>query len=117
MHLIKNYKNRLRAVSRRPTKIKALVERDGQRCFYCGTEKDLTVDHVKPLSKGGSAELDNLRLACKSCNIRKSNKDEEFFKFQLIKEINLINKVKVGRKRVEVYRKPKDKTEATHDKD
>jgi 5-methylcytosine-specific restriction endonuclease McrA len=39
-------------------------------CTVIGTQ----VDHVKPLSKGGSDMLCNLRPACESCNKRKSNK-------------------------------------------
>jgi 5-methylcytosine-specific restriction endonuclease McrA len=27
-----------------------------------------TLEHVRPLSEGGSWQLDNLRLSCKSCN-------------------------------------------------
>ena len=34
----------------------------------------LTVDHVIPLSKGGSDELENLRPAHWICNNRKSDK-------------------------------------------
>ena len=30
-----------------------LFKRDGYACQYCGTNKDLTLDHVIPKSKGG----------------------------------------------------------------
>lgn len=39
----------------------------GNRCWMCGGPVE-TVDHVKPLSKGGSHMLANLRPACASCN-------------------------------------------------
>lgn len=39
-------------------------------CWMCGDEPD-TVDHVKPLAKGGAHMLANLRPACKSCNSSK----------------------------------------------
>ena len=37
-------------------------------CTWCGTTVDLTVDHVLPLSMGGSNELENLRVLCRPCN-------------------------------------------------
>lgn len=42
----------------------------GNACWMCGGEAT-TVDHVKPLSKGGSHLLANLRPACKPCNSSK----------------------------------------------
>lgn len=49
-------------------------ERDGFRCKLCGADKDLTVDHVKPESLGGSLTIENLQTLCRSCNSTKSNK-------------------------------------------
>lgn len=37
-------------------------------CSWCGTTADLTVDHIVPLVLGGTNELDNLRVLCRSCN-------------------------------------------------
>jgi len=45
----------------------------GNKCWMCGGSFD-HVDHVKPLAKGGSNHLSNLRPACKSCNSTKSAK-------------------------------------------
>lgn len=42
----------------------------GHRCWICGDPAD-SLDHVKPLSKGGWHALANLRPACFSCNSRK----------------------------------------------
>ena len=43
------------------------------RCVYCGeTFERLTMDHVIPLSRGGSHTMSNIVPACKSCNCQKS---------------------------------------------
>ncbi len=59
---------RSKTVSRR-----AIYERDGYRCVYCGSETDLTLDHVHPKSKGGTNEASNLVTACFPCNVRKGS--------------------------------------------
>mgnify|MGYP006288360197 CR=1 FL=1 len=46
--------------------------RDGGRCVRCGSQEDLTVDHVRPFSRGGPTVPRNLQLLCKSCNSSKS---------------------------------------------
>lgn len=56
----------------RPTTRLAIYLRDGLACAYCGdgieTGVMLTLDHVKPHSKGGSDKPANLVTACKTCN-------------------------------------------------
>lgn len=37
-------------------------------CSWCKSTQDLTVDHIKPLSKGGTHDLTNLRVLCRTCN-------------------------------------------------
>lgn len=53
--------------------ILALIERDGYQCTECGDVEDLTIDHIIPLSKGGSDDLDNLRLLCRKHNSSKGD--------------------------------------------
>lgn len=46
------------------------------RCRYCRDRIDraaITVDHIIPVSKGGTNALENLCLACKLCNLRKAD--------------------------------------------
>lgn len=40
-------------------------------CVYCGSEEDMTVDHVIPRRYDGSDQPGNLVAACRSCNSRK----------------------------------------------
>lgn len=44
-----------------------IIERDG-RCLRCGKIEGLTIDHVVPLSKGGTNDDDNLQTLCNECN-------------------------------------------------
>lgn len=54
---------------------KAIFERDGYRCHYCGTDVGpFEVDHVIPLSRGGTSDPGNLVVACRKCNQSKRDK-------------------------------------------
>ncbi|MDD2935071.1 MAG: HNH endonuclease [Candidatus Pacebacteria bacterium] len=61
-----------------PSQIKKDVwKRDGGKCVLCGESKNLHFDHDLPFSKGGTSLLvNNIRLLCAKCNLRKSNKIE-----------------------------------------
>ena len=49
----------------------AVLVRDGGRCRNCFSSIDLQIDHIVPLSKGGSSEESNLQTLCRRCNRRK----------------------------------------------
>jgi hypothetical protein len=50
----------------------ALVAFWGRRCVYCGLRADrLEVEHIVPVTRGGTDDLTNLTLACPTCNRRK----------------------------------------------
>jgi len=51
-----------------------LFLRDGFECQYCGSEDDLTFDHMIPRSKGGKTTWDNVTSACMPCNLRKGGR-------------------------------------------
>ncbi|NLB11943.1 hypothetical protein GX830_01010 [Candidatus Dojkabacteria bacterium] len=58
------------------------------KCLYCGVniEKDFTLDHIIPLSRGGSNDISNIDLVCRSCNSSKSTKTKEEYLEVLGKE-------------------------------
>lgn len=58
-----------------PEQISARIAFYGHRCWMCGAPWR-QIDHVKPLSKGGSNWPANLRPACRPCNGRKNNRWE-----------------------------------------
>lgn len=58
-----------------------VLRRDGFRCVKCGRGREdgvkLHVDHIKPVSRGGKSEMDNLQTLCEDCNCGKGNRYEE----------------------------------------
>lgn len=50
-----------------------IFKRDAHQCQYCGSPKDLSIDHVLPRSRGGGSNWKNLVTACKPCNARKGD--------------------------------------------
>ena len=54
----------------------AVFQRDHERCAKCGSRKNLEVDHIYPISKGGKTEMSNLQTLCHRCNVRKGNNIE-----------------------------------------
>lgn len=55
-------------------KRKVIFERDNNICLCCGTNKNLTLDHIIPKSIKGVGKKKNLQTLCKTCNTIKNNK-------------------------------------------
>lgn len=76
-----------------------VFKRDDFKCQYCGAsapDVPLHVDHVNPVSKGGTNKIDNLITSCELCNLGKGDTflhdysilkrtPEQIFQLELIK--------------------------------
>lgn len=76
---------------KKKTLLKELLSENGPVCYLCGThmeENDITIDHVHPISCGGTNDIENLQLACTNCNMLKGSKTLAEYKGLKPKEIN-----------------------------
>lgn len=48
-----------------------VMERDAYRCVVCQSWEGLTIDHINPVSRGGTNDIGNLQTMCRSCNSSK----------------------------------------------
>lgn len=64
-----------------------VIARAENRCEYCrfsqvGQEATFHIDHILPVSRGGTDDSENIALACVSCSLRKASRtktiDPEF---------------------------------------
>jgi 5-methylcytosine-specific restriction endonuclease McrA len=60
-----------------------IYKRDNHECAYCGSKKQLTLDHIIPKSRGGGNDWNNLVTCCFKCNLKKGNKTPEEAKMVL----------------------------------
>ena len=70
-----------------PLSNRALFARDGYLCLYCGQTfppRQLTRDHIVPVSRGGDDSWTNVASACGSCNRRKNNCSPDEWGVELI---------------------------------
>ena len=54
-----------------------VLKRDKYVCQYCGAcgpDVELEIDHIIPVSRGGTDDIDNLKTACFRCNRGKGDK-------------------------------------------
>tara|TARA_B100000427_G_scaffold145091_1_gene120697 strand:- start:270 stop:641 length:372 start_codon:yes stop_codon:yes gene_type:complete len=72
-----------------------IKERWDYECAYCGSNKNLTIDHIVPRSKGGTDFTKNVVCCCHDCNQSKSHTpwedwyfSQEFFSMKRYNKIN-----------------------------
>ena len=63
-----------------------VLRRDNFICQYCGTTKNLTLDHLLPRSRGGETTWLNLVTACSRCNSRKGDRTPEEAGLKLLRK-------------------------------
>jgi len=70
-----------------PLNNRTLFRRDANLCLYCGLQfqtRELTRDHVTPISQGGQDLWTNVATACRRCNNHKGGRTPEQAGMQLI---------------------------------
>jgi hypothetical protein len=55
-----------------------VLERDNYTCLACGSNENLTVDHILPRSRGGTNKIENLQILCQPCNITKGANTRDY---------------------------------------
>ena len=58
----------------------SLCKKYDYRCLRCNKRKPLTADHVVPVSKGGTSNIDNIQPLCRECNSIKHTKSTDYRK-------------------------------------
>lgn len=61
---------------------KHIKESWNHQCAYCGSEEDLTIDHILPQCKGGMDFTKNVVCCCHSCNQSKGHDPWELWYVQ-----------------------------------
>ena len=56
----------------------ALCKKYGNKCLCCKRRRKLTADHVIPVSKGGTSNIENIQPLCGPCNSSKGTKTTDY---------------------------------------
>lgn len=83
-----------------PYNIESLVRLGHSKfCLCCGTDDDLTVDHITPISKGGTNSPENVQILCEQCNRNKSDKILDILELrELCVELIAVGRLKIEKK-------------------
>jgi 5-methylcytosine-specific restriction endonuclease McrA len=61
-------------------------------CAFCGDTKNITMDHIIPISRSGNHSIGNLQPLCKKCNSSKKSRFISEYKYYLSK-LKAVNQV------------------------
>ena len=78
----------------KPDLKQAMFEEQGGKCNACENEMrivDFHIDHIIPVSKGGSDTRENYQLLCGNCNMIKGNRPMEYLRSKIAKRDNLLS--------------------------
>jgi hypothetical protein len=50
-----------------------VFQKYGHRCCSCQSDSHLTLDHIVPRSHGGTNDVENLQVLCRTCNSKKND--------------------------------------------
>lgn len=67
-----------RGAAHTPEALEWIASLEDPICHYCG-KAATEIDHLVPISRGGTGELSNLATACRRCNARKNDMTYEEF--------------------------------------
>ena len=76
--------NKRKALTRATRKL--VYKKYGGHCAYCGKQipyEEMQVDHVQPIYRGGTNDVDNLLPSCHPCNFYKDSMELEEFRKRL----------------------------------
>ena len=64
-------------------------------CAYCGSDENLTIDHIVPRAKGGTDFTKNVLCACQECNQDKGHTPvEDWYLSQEFFDVDRYEKIK-----------------------
>jgi hypothetical protein len=72
-----------------------------RRCVFCGSEENLTTDHLIPRHRGGSGDADNLVLSCRTCNTARGEKG--VFQWLGLEKKDCLHRLVAGKYLKELY--------------
>lgn len=82
------------------------IKQEWNKCVYCGSNVDLSFDHIIPISRGGPDNAENQVLSCRSCNSSKGDKDPfEWYGINKKEEIPLLVRSKYFKLLLQFHKK------------
>ena len=66
-----------------------IIAKSGNICAICGRpilNNECTIDHIVPITRGGTYDDNNLQVAHKDCNLMKANLKEKKF-YSLVNDV------------------------------